>query len=214
VSVPLTLADTTVLNNFAQVGRPELLQQAFPSLSAPRAVREELAAGERLGRVPVVDWSWLGLVDLRDAESLRAAALQRVIQAGEAACLAVVEARGGLVLTDDSAARRLAGTLGLRVSGTLVALARLVAREILSLPPGETLLAEMIARGLPKPGSISPRGSAPLSGESIGPLLNSSCKECPDHKCLVKKAAGAAGRRDGRPANTPTSPSPGAMGPG
>jgi len=149
--VTLILADTTVLNNFAQVGRPDLLQQAFPSLSAPRTVREELAAGERLGRVPVVDWSWLGLVDLRDAESLRAAALQRVVQAGEAACLAAVEARGGLVLTDDRAARRLAGTLGLRVSGTIGALARLVARQILPPPSGEILLAEMIARGYRSP---------------------------------------------------------------
>jgi len=149
--VTLILADTTVLSNFAQVGRPDLLRQAFPGLSAPRTVRDELSAGERLGRVPVGDWTWLGLVDLSQAESLRAVALERVLQAGEAACLAIAESRGGLVLTDDSAARRLAGTLNLRVSGTIGALIRLVRREILSLPQGEALLAEMMTRGYRSP---------------------------------------------------------------
>jgi len=149
--VTLILADTTVLSNFAQVGRQDLLQQAFPGLSAPRAVREELSAGERLGRVPSGDWSWLELVELSDTESLRAADLEQHLQAGEAACLAVAEARDGLVLTDDSAARRLAGTLNLQVSGTIGALVRLVRREILSLPQADVLLAEMMARGYRSP---------------------------------------------------------------
>lgn len=147
----LVLADTTVLNNFAQVGRPDLLQQAFPGLSAPRVVREELSAGERLGRVPRGDWSWLVFVELSASESSRAAELERYLQAGEAACLAVAESRGGLVLTDDSAARRLAGTLSLRISGTIGALMRLVHREILSLPQADGLLAEMMARGYRSP---------------------------------------------------------------
>jgi predicted nucleic acid-binding protein len=149
--VTLILADTTVLSNFAQVGRQDLLQQAFPGLSAPRTVREELSAGERLGRVPRGDWSWLKLVELSEAESLRAADLERHLQAGEAACLALVEARGGLVVTDDSAARRLGSVLNLRISGTLGALVRLVRQEILSLPQADVLLAEMMARGYRSP---------------------------------------------------------------
>ncbi len=147
----LVLADTTVLSNFAQVGRQDLLRQAFPGLSAPRAVCEELSAGERLGRVPRGDWSWLGTVELSAIESLRAADLERTLQAGEAACLAVAEARGSLVLTDDSAARRLAGNLGLQVSGTIGALVRLVRREVLSLPEADALLTEMMARGYRSP---------------------------------------------------------------
>lgn len=145
------LADTTVLNNFAQVGRPDLLQQAFPGLSAPRVVRDELSAGERLGRVPRGDWSWLALVELSAEESARATELERHLQAGEAACLAIAETRGGLVLTDDSAARRLAVALGLRISGTLGTLMRLVQREILSLPEADIVLAEMMARGYRSP---------------------------------------------------------------
>lgn len=147
----LFLADTTVLSNFAHTGRQDLLRRLFPELSAPRAVREELSAGERLGRIPVGDWSWLEFVDLSETERLRAADLERYLQAGEAACLAVAEARGGLVLTDDSAARRMAGALKLKLSGTIGALVDLVRREILSLPQADALLAEMVARGYRSP---------------------------------------------------------------
>ena len=147
----LILADTTVLSNFAHTGRPDLLRRAFPELSAPRVVREELSAGERLGRIPIGDWAWLELVDLTESERLRAIDLERNLQAGEAACLAVGEARGGLVLTDDSAARRLASALKLKISGTLGVLLGLVRREILSLARADALLAEMVARGYRSP---------------------------------------------------------------
>jgi predicted nucleic acid-binding protein len=149
--VSLILTDTTVLNNFAQVRRPELLRRAFPSLATPEVVRDELTAGERLGRVPFCDWSWLTLVALTEVEQSRADELSRRLQAGEAACLAVAEARGGLVLTDDSAARRLAVALRLETSGTLGTLVRLVRREILTLEEGDTLLAQMVDLGYRSP---------------------------------------------------------------
>ena len=147
----LVLVDTTVLNNFAQVRRPDLLRAAFSNLAAPQAVRQELAAGERLGRVPVCDWSWLKLVELTEAERSRADDLKSLLQAGEAACLAIAETRGGGVLTDDSSARRLAVGLGLETSGTLGSLVKLVRREILTLMQADQLLAEMIRRGYRSP---------------------------------------------------------------
>lgn len=147
----LILVDTTVLSNFAHTGRPDLLRRAFPALGVPGAVRAELSTGERLGRVPVCDWSWLGLVELSQSERLRAADFEKVLQEGEAACLAIAEARGGFILTDDSAARRLAGTVGLEVSGTLGALKKLVEEEVLSLSQAEALLSEMMAQGYRSP---------------------------------------------------------------
>jgi predicted nucleic acid-binding protein len=115
--VSLILTDTTVLNNFSQVARPDLLRAAFPGLAAPEVVWRELAAGERLGHVPVCDWSWLTLIALTEAERSRAEELGRRLQAGEAACLAIAEARGNLVLTDDSAARRTALALRIKTPG-------------------------------------------------------------------------------------------------
>lgn len=62
----LIVTDTTVLNNFSQVARPDLLRLAFPEISAPTVVRKELAEGERLGRVPICDWSWLEDIELTE----------------------------------------------------------------------------------------------------------------------------------------------------
>jgi predicted nucleic acid-binding protein len=149
--MPVFLADTTVLSNFAQIGRPDLLRRAFPGLTTPEAVREELAKGERLGLVPVCDWSWLTTVELTGAEQSRAADLERHLQAGEAACIAVTEHRGGLLLTDDGAARSLAKSLGLEISGTIGVLVKLLRRKILTLEQGDRLLIEMMARGYRSP---------------------------------------------------------------
>ena len=158
----LVVADTTVLSNFAQVRGHTLLQQAFPSLGAPSAVREELAVGEKLGRVPACDWSWLAHVGLTDGEEARASELERFLQAGEAACLALAEARQGLLLTDDGRARRLAGDLNVQISGTIGALVRLVHREVLSPSQGDALLSDMMSRGYRSPvrslGELLPSG--------------------------------------------------------
>ena len=147
----LVLADTTILSNFSQIQRPDLLRQAFPLASIPKAVRDELRRGESLGYVPVCDWSWLRLIELTEEEVLRADDLSRALQAGEAACLAVGELRGALVLTDDRAARRIAATLNVEISGTVGTLVRLVNRGLLDLSEGDRLLAEMTARGYRSP---------------------------------------------------------------
>jgi predicted nucleic acid-binding protein len=145
------LADTTVLNNFAQIRRSDLLRRAFSGVGSPKAVREELSLGERLGIVPLCDWSWLGTVELDEAEQSRMTELRRDLQAGEAACIAIAEARGGLVLTDDLEARRFAVALKINVSGTVGVLGKLLRRELLTLEQGDGFLAEMISRGYRSP---------------------------------------------------------------
>lgn len=149
--MPHILSDTTVLSNFSQVRRPDLLRKAFPGLASPRAVLVELKRGENLKRIPVCDWSWLEVLDPSGAERSRATELERILQAGEAVCLAMAEARGALFLTDDFSARRLAATLRVEVSGTLGALVRLRQRELISLQEGDRLLTEMIACGYRSP---------------------------------------------------------------
>jgi predicted nucleic acid-binding protein len=149
--MPLILADTTVLNNFAQVRRPDLLREAFAELSAPAAVVEELREGERRGLVPVCDWSWLDVMKPTDAEQTHALELEGNAGVGEAACLAILVSRGGLLLTDDGPARYLATTLGVELSGTIGALVKLCRQEILSLSEGDALLQEMITCGYRSP---------------------------------------------------------------
>jgi predicted nucleic acid-binding protein len=149
--MPVILADTTVLNNFAQVKRPDLLRKAFTGLSAPLEVRAELAEGERRGLVPICDWSWLAVIQSTDAERSRASELRDRVEAGEAACIAMIVARGGLLLTDDGPARHLAASLGVELSGTIGVLVKLLQRKILSLDEGDSLLQGMIARGYRSP---------------------------------------------------------------
>ena len=146
-----SLADTTVLNNFAQIRRPDLLRLAWPELAAPIPVLTELELGVRRGLVPVCDWSWLKRLDLTEREQARAEEIGQDLGPGEAACIAAALSRGLLMLSDDWDARELARSLGVEVSGSLGVLLRLVWKQILSLEEADALLAEMARRGFRSP---------------------------------------------------------------
>lgn len=145
------LADTTVLNNFAQIQRTDLLKAAWPDLAAPIAVWNELELGVRRGLVPACDWSWLTLLDLTEREQIRAAEVGRALGPGESACIAAARSRGLLMLSDDWEARELGRSIGIEVSGSLGVLDRLVLKQILSLDEADALLAEMVRRGFRSP---------------------------------------------------------------
>jgi predicted nucleic acid-binding protein len=145
------LADTTVLNNFAQIRRTDLLKAAWPDLAAPIPVWNELELGVRRGLVPACDWSWLQLIDLTEREQERAGEVGRALDPGESACIAVASSCGLLMLSDDWEAREFGRSLGLEVSGSLGVLDRLVWKQILSLDEADALLAEMVRRGFRSP---------------------------------------------------------------
>jgi predicted nucleic acid-binding protein len=149
--MPVNLTDTTVLSNFSQVERPGLLRAVFPDLAAPFEVREELSQGERLALVPSCDWTWLKTIELTDPEQVHATQLREHLEAGEAACIAVVASRGGLLLSDDAEARRTALALQIEVSGTIGVLDRLCQRTIIDFEQGNALLQAMIDRGYRSP---------------------------------------------------------------
>lgn len=145
------LADTTVLSNFAQVRRTDLLRAVHPELAAPIPVWNELERGVRRGLVPACDWSWLAILDLTEREQAQAEEIGRELGPGESACIAAALSRGLLMLSDDWGARELGRSLGIEVSGSLGVLDRLVSRQILSLEEADTLLAEMVRRGFRSP---------------------------------------------------------------
>lgn len=145
------IADTTVLNNFAQIRRTDPLRVAHPDLGAPNAVWNELDLGVRRGLVPACDWSWLKIVELTEREQVRAAEIGRELGPGEAACLAVAASRGWLLLSDDWEARTFGRSLGLEISGSLGVLDRLVSKQVLGLQEADEALAEMVRRGFRSP---------------------------------------------------------------
>jgi len=157
--MPIALLDTTLLSNFAQVRRPDLLRAALgPDAATTPAILAELHAGESLGLVPACDWIWLQVLEPTDTYSVLscderrlAAELARQLDPGEAECLAVALSRDCRFLSDDFAARRMAELKSLAVSGTLGVLARLIEASLLSLAEADDLLVQMIDHGYRSP---------------------------------------------------------------
>ena len=124
-----TVLNTTVLSNFAQVDRAELLLE-LPRLVTVDAVREELEAGAEthpyinralaiLGEeIPVIATS-------ASAEKLEEQLLES-LDPGEAQALAVAEVADGIVVTDDGDARTTAKQRGVDLTGSIGLLVRFV----------------------------------------------------------------------------------------
>ena len=159
-----TLANTTVLSNFAAVGRLNLLKQLHGRLYLPNEVYEEVMDGLGEGYrfyagiedqiAPIAEGGWMELVSMAAEEELRLfQSLPRRLHHGEAACLAIASQRNWASLTDDKLARMMAQDLGIVVSGTLGVLVEAVIREILVAEEGDILLRAMIARGYRSPHS-------------------------------------------------------------
>jgi predicted nucleic acid-binding protein len=101
--------------------------------------------------------AWLELTGFESgAEEVAFREFSNTLGYGEASCLALGQARGWLIMTDDLQARRLSRRLGLDITGTLGILALSVEEGILSLADGDLLVRRMIAEGYRSPyGSLT-----------------------------------------------------------
>ena len=153
----LAVTDTTLLSNFAHARRSDLPSLAFPGLVMPTAVREELDNGERLGFLPALDWTTVPVMAPDAAPLEEIGRLRPPLDQGELACLALAKSHDAVAITDDRDARKVARTLGLKISGTLGALILLVRGQYLTLDESDGLLAKMIASGYrsPRPSIVS-----------------------------------------------------------
>lgn len=148
----LALLDTTPLSNFAHVHRPELIRAALGDQAATTPhILLEFQRGVDLGLVPITDWTWLKIAKPTARERSLADEFLRQLDPGEAECLAVAVTRGGVFLSDDFAARRLAQLEGLPTSGTLGILLKLVSDAALTLDEADLLLMNMIRHGYRSP---------------------------------------------------------------
>ncbi len=145
------VSNTTLLSNFAHVQRPDLPTRAFPDLVMPNAVMEELREGERLGLLPILDWSEIPVLEPEPEHLAEVERLQPPLDRGEIACLALAKANDAIAVTDDRDARKVAHKLGLKISGTLGALINLVRSDKLTLAEADGLLARMVAAGYRSP---------------------------------------------------------------
>jgi len=153
--VKKTIADTTVISNFAAVHRLDLLQKLLRRLYVSSEVYEEIQQGLAEGYdyyegieqlvFPFAPDGWIELVSLQGANELRRfGEVPSRLHRGEASCLAIAKERGWAFLTDDKEARAVAKRWGIELSGTLGVLGRCVETGLLTLDEGNDLLQRMI----------------------------------------------------------------------
>lgn len=147
----MILVNTTVLSNFAHIGRLDLLRLALPDAATTPQVLAELERGVASDHLAEGDWDWLEIVTLTPEEEARRKDIRRVLGDGEASCIAVALERRGLLFTDDLDARRYAARCGISVSGTLGVLALLVRKGHISVAEAERYLEQMMQTGYRSP---------------------------------------------------------------
>ena len=148
----IALLDNTVMSNFAAIERPDLLRTAFGSgLATSQQAFDELQAGVSLGKLPRLDWSWLPVWTVEEAELPHYHRFLSRLNAGEAACLAISVTRDCRILTDDRDAREFARRLEIPLSGTLGVLVRLIDIGSLNLEEADAFLSQMMAAGYRSP---------------------------------------------------------------
>ena len=154
--MPDYVFDTTVLSNFAAVGRLDLLERryrgtAFTTLEVTDELRKGVKAGYAYLELVLADVDhedqerWIGVLVPQSAHERRLRAeFDDRLGAGEASCLALAVSRELTLVTDDRAARQVAEERRVSVTGTVGILIKLVRASTLSLSEANALLADMI----------------------------------------------------------------------
>lgn len=111
------ISNTTVISNFACIGKTDILRQLHREIYISTEVYEEIQTGLEEGYLfydPVVDKiypfatsGWIKLTSMSDDREFRLFGnLPPRLHKGEASCLSIAHHRGRLFLTDDRDARR------------------------------------------------------------------------------------------------------------
>ena len=145
------LLDNTVLSNFAEVKRTDVVTGLWKTCCTTQDAWREFQAGVAIDRLPRNAWKTLPVTELTDLELDLANRLSNALGAGERSCIAVAANRAGLFVTDDRKARQVALDLGVKVTGTLGILVVAVERKIILLDEANRYLAQMIQNGYRSP---------------------------------------------------------------
>ena len=153
--MPEIVFDCCVLSNFAVSRSLPVIKGLYGnSAIVTDFVTAEIRRGYQGGHKHLrlvqdaLDEGWLEETSLRKKEE-RAIfrSLSVSLGLGEASSIAVAKARGFLFACDDRAARREAGLLGVKLTGTLGILKKAVRNHAVRLKDGDRILAEMKAGG-------------------------------------------------------------------
>ncbi len=152
--------DTVTLSNFALANSMDLLVDRYGRrLLVTHEVRAEIDDGIASGfdDLSVIDdLIFAGKITLAppiETAVERKSYLEciRTLSAGEASCIVCAAVRGGIVVTDDYAARKHCQERGLTVTGTIGILRRLYQEGVITQHLADEKLASMIAAGFYSP---------------------------------------------------------------
>lgn len=143
---PPVVLDATVLSNFASSSSVALLVTVLDHPVVVSAVREELEEGYDRGHEFLQDaldslGDGVDLVALGERADATDDELRARLDRGEAESLLVAIERGGTIATDDLAARRLAATYDVPVTGSIGVLALGVRRGVIDVETANEWLA-------------------------------------------------------------------------
>jgi predicted nucleic acid-binding protein len=116
------VSNTSPLLNLAIIGRLALLKEQFETIFIPPAVREELRIESDLPGSKVIgeaiEAGWIQIEQVRDMAFVKI--LRRELDKGESETIALaLQAQADWTLLDEKEGRRVAKSLGLRVTGVL-----------------------------------------------------------------------------------------------
>ncbi len=150
--------DTVVLSNFALVCRLEILTRRYGNNGHVTAevlaeISDGVAAGfPNLGDVEAAAGTHLTLAPpMTAAERAEYGVLLGPLASGEASCIASAQHRGGVVVTDDRAARACCSDRGVAFTGTVGILRACCLDESLNPQDADDVLEAMIAAGFYAP---------------------------------------------------------------
>ena len=117
--MPEIIANTSPLQYLHQLGALTVFPKLVGSIIVPPAVHDELSAGRKLG-LDLPDIQKLDWISVRLPSSSVALPMVNNLGAGERQVLALaLETADAICILDDALARRIAGVLKLRITGTL-----------------------------------------------------------------------------------------------
>jgi predicted nucleic acid-binding protein len=156
------IANTTVISNFASIGRLDLLRQLYGTLYISTEVYREIQVGleegyryyQGIDRLihPLAAEGWIRLTSVTEEQELRTfSALPQRLHYGEASCISIAQHRGWYFLSDDLAARRQAVQLGVHVSGSVGCLVLAVERDLCQPEQANDWLQQMVRQGYRSP---------------------------------------------------------------
>lgn len=153
--MPEVVFDCCCLSNFALSGSLAILKRlyghsAFITDFVSAEIMRGIQSGYKdLGNIrEAVKEGWLKELVLKSKEEKSLfETLSISLGLGEASSIAIANTRGLLFACDDKAARREAGRMGVRLSGTLGILKRAINDKVIELKEGNLILAKMKAYG-------------------------------------------------------------------